>query len=102
MHAQRSVRQIHFSLWVDLFGDLAQRAGRGLSGPRQAEKVDPALKSERTKKRRASRNDKLDHLPHEEVVIEQESKVCPCCNETLHVIGEDVPRWHRRLILHPL
>ena len=37
-----------------------------------------ALKSERTKKRRASRNDKLDHLPHEEVVIEPDSKVCPC------------------------
>jgi transposase len=58
----------------------------------QAEKADPALKSERTKKRRASRNDKLDHLPHEEVVIEPESKVCPCCNEALHVIGEDVSR----------
>jgi len=58
----------------------------------EAEKADAALKSERTKKRRASRNDKLDHLPHEEVVIEPDSKICPCCNEALHVIGEDVSR----------
>ena len=58
----------------------------------QAEKANAALKSERTKKRRASRNANLDHLPHEEVVIEPESKVCPCCNEPLHVIGEDVSR----------
>src|SRR5262245_3219749 len=57
-----------------------------------AEKANAALKSERTKKRRASRNANLDHLPHEEVVIEPESKVCPCCNEPLHVIGEDVSR----------
>jgi transposase len=53
------------------------------------EKADPALKTERTRKRRASRSESLDHLPHEEVVIEPESKVCPCCGEALHVIGED-------------
>jgi transposase len=58
----------------------------------QAEKADPALKSERTRKRRASRNDNLDQLPHEEVVVEPESKTCPCCNGALHVIGEDVSK----------
>jgi len=58
----------------------------------QAEKADPRLKSERTKQRRASRKDNLDHLPHEEVVIEPESKVCPCCSGALHVIGEEVSR----------
>ena len=56
------------------------------------EKADTALKAERTKKRRASRNQNLDHLPHEEVVIEPESKICPCCNGDLHVIGEDVSK----------
>lgn len=56
------------------------------------EKADTALKTERTKKRRASRNECFDHLPHEEVVIEPESKVCPCCNGDLHVIGEDVSK----------
>jgi len=58
----------------------------------EAEKVDPALKATATKKRRASRNDILDHLPHEDVVIEPESKVCPCCNGKLHKIGEDVSK----------
>ncbi|MFL6935533.1 MAG: IS66 family transposase [Xanthobacteraceae bacterium] len=58
----------------------------------EAEKADPKLKSERARKRRASRNDNLDHLPHEEVVIEPESKVCPCCSGTLHMIGEDVSK----------
>jgi transposase len=53
------------------------------------EKADPTLKTERTRKRRASRNESLDHLPHEEVVIEPDSKVCPCCGGELHVIGED-------------
>ena len=53
------------------------------------ETSDPALKTERTRKRRASRNQSLEHLPHEEVVIEPDSKLCPCCGGDLHVIGED-------------
>ena len=56
------------------------------------EKADPALKTGRTRKRRAGRNESLDHLPHEEVVIEPESKVCPCCGGELHVIGEDTSK----------
>jgi transposase len=59
----------------------------------EEEKADPALKSERTAKRRASRNESLDHLPHEEVVIEPEGgTVCPCCGGELHVIGEDTSK----------
>ena len=58
----------------------------------EAEKADSALKSERTRRRRKSRTESLDHLPHEEVVIEPESKVCPCCNGALHVIGEDTSK----------
>ena len=50
------------------------------------------LKTGRTRKRRAGRNESLDHLPHEEVVIEPESKVCPCCGGELHVIGEDTSK----------
>jgi len=56
------------------------------------EKADPALKLVRAHKRRTSRALKFDHLPHEEVVIEPESKICPCCGGTLHVIGEDTSR----------
>ncbi len=59
---------------------------------RHAEKADPALKAARARKPRASRNENLDHLPHVEVVIEPESKICPCCNGELHKIGEDVSK----------
>jgi transposase len=56
------------------------------------EKADPALKATAARKRRASRNENLDHLPHEEVVVEPESKACPCCGGELHVIGEDTSK----------
>ena len=55
----------------------------------KTEQADPALKAARGKKRRASRNENLEHLPHEEVVIEPDSKSCPCCGSDLHQIGED-------------
>jgi len=58
----------------------------------EAEKADPARKATATRKRRASRDEKLDHLPHEEVVLEPESKTCPCCGGELHAIGEDVSK----------
>lgn len=58
----------------------------------EAEKADPERKATAARKRRASRDEKLDHLPHEEVVIEPESKVCPCCGGELHVIGEDTSK----------
>jgi transposase len=29
------------------------------------------------------------HLPRIEVVVDVEDKICPCCGEALHVIGED-------------
>ena len=56
------------------------------------EKTDPAVKTARTKKHRASRNENLDHLPHDEVVVEPDSKACPCCSGELHVIGEDTSK----------
>ena len=31
-----------------------------------------------------------NHLPREDVVIEPESDICPCCQGKLHRIGEDV------------
>ena len=58
----------------------------------EAEKADPRLKAAAAKQRRRSRNENLDHLPHEEVVIEPESKLCPCCNGALHVMGKDVSK----------
>ncbi len=58
----------------------------------EAEKADPERKAATTRKRRASRDEKLDHLPHEDVVIEPDSKTCPCCGGELHAIGEDVSK----------
>jgi transposase len=58
----------------------------------EAEKADPERKAAAARKRRASRDEKLDHLPHEEVIIEPESKVCPCCGGELHAIGEDTSK----------
>ena len=58
----------------------------------EAEKAKPELKVVRAKQRRRSRTENLDHLPQEEVVIEPESKTCPCCNGALHQIGEDVSK----------
>ena len=56
----------------------------------EAEKTDPAQKTARAKKRRASRDETLEGLPQEEVVIEPEGgTTCKCCGETLHIIGED-------------
>ncbi|MCX7137607.1 MAG: IS66 family transposase [Proteobacteria bacterium] len=56
----------------------------------EGEKTDPQLKHEGTKKRRASRNENLDHLPHVETVIEPEGGItCACCKGELHKIGED-------------
>jgi transposase len=59
---------------------------------RHAENADSALKAARAKTPRTSRNESFEHLPHEDVVIEPHSKVCPCCNGDLHKIGEDVSK----------
>jgi len=58
----------------------------------EADKADPERKAAAARKRRASGDEKLNNLPHEEVVIEPESKVCPCCGGELHVIGEDTSK----------
>jgi transposase len=56
----------------------------------KAEKQNGIVKREAAKNRRANRGHLPLHLPREEVVIEPESKACPCCGGALHVIGEDV------------
>ncbi len=58
----------------------------------EEEKTDPVLKSKRSGERRRSRDQNLEHLPHEEVVVEPSSSVCPCCGGDLHKIGEDTSK----------
>ena len=56
----------------------------------EKEKADPAVRSEKTRQRRANRGCLPAHLPRIEVVVDVESKACPCCSGELHRIGEDV------------
>ena len=62
----------------------------------EAEKGDPARKAAAARKRRASRDERLDHRQHEDVVIESESNTYPYCGGELHVIGEDVSKRSTR------
>jgi transposase len=55
----------------------------------EEEKADQQVRHARGRQRRQSRGALPDHLPRIEVVIEPEQTACPCCNGTMHVIGED-------------
>jgi transposase len=48
------------------------------------------LRVDAAKSRRANRGHLPKHLPREEIIVEPETKACPCCAGALHVIGEDV------------
>ena len=58
-------------------------------GEAEAERRDPALRQEGTKKRRANRGKLPAHLPHIEVELAPEQTTCPCCQAEMVVIGED-------------
>ncbi len=55
----------------------------------QAEAASPVAKQRGREKRKANRGHLPAHLPREEIIIEPETKTCPCCGGTLHQIGED-------------
>ena len=47
-------------------------------------------KAERVRRQRQTNDGSLDHLTHEEIVIEPDGgTTCPCCQGALHRIGED-------------
>ena len=56
----------------------------------KAEAADPVAKAARAVKRRTNRGALPAELPRVEVVIEPQSRACPCCAGALHRIGEDV------------
>ena len=71
----------------------------------EAERGDPALRRERTKKRRASRAALPVHLPRIEVVLMPPDTACPCCKLAMVEIGEDrserldvIPAQYRVLV----
>jgi transposase len=84
--------------------DLEQAVARNDA---EAEKRDPALREERTAKRRASRGALPSHLPRVEITLLPENTACPCCRAAMMVIGTDtserldvVPAQYRVLVTH--
>jgi transposase len=55
----------------------------------EAGKQSPALRDQRTKRRRAGRGRLPAHLPRIEVVLAPEATACPCCRGPLVEIGVD-------------
>jgi len=55
----------------------------------EAEKRDPELRKDNAAKRRASRGALPAHLPRIEITLTPDDTACPCCRETMTVIGED-------------
>jgi transposase len=54
-----------------------------------AEAVQAKTGERRAAPIRRNRGHLPEHLPREEIVIEPESTVCPCCGGAMHLIGED-------------
>lgn len=66
---------------------------------------DATLKASRAQRGPAKRGALPAHLPRVEIVVDIETKSCPCCGGALHVIGEDrserldvIPAQHRVLV----
>jgi transposase len=63
--------------------------------------------ADQRKKRRANRGALPAHLPHVHVTLEPESKLCPCCQGAMHVIGEEssqrldkIPAQYQVIVTH--
>jgi transposase len=59
------------------------------SGEAETEAANPGERAKRSAKRRMNRGSLPAHLPRIELVVDIDDRVCPCCGETLHSIGED-------------
>lgn len=60
------------------------------AGKEEAERADPAERTERAAKRRANRGALPKHLPRIDMIVDIDDHACPCCRNELHRIGEDV------------
>jgi len=54
-----------------------------------ADQSVPIERAARAEKRRTNRGSLPAHLPRVEIVVDIDSKTCPCCQGGLHRIGED-------------
>jgi transposase len=66
-----------------------------------------AVPVDQRNKRRINRGALPAHLPHLHVTIEPESRVCPCCDGPMHVIGEEssqrldkIPAQYQVIVTH--
>jgi transposase len=59
------------------------------AGEAEEERRDAGVKAARAAQRRLNRGRLPSHLPRVEVVIDVDSKTCPCCGGAMHRIGED-------------
>ena len=76
----------------------------------EEEKLKPGAAdkpADQRKKRRANRGVLPAHLPHVHVTLEPESKLCPCCQGAMHVIGEEssqrldkIPARYQVIVTH--
>jgi len=95
LHMLRQLRRNHFGRKSERLSDDQFNLGLEdletaiASGEAGVEKADATLPASRTRQRRVNRGHLPAHLPREEIVIEPQSKRCPCCGGDLHVIGED-------------
>ena len=88
------IRRAHFGRKSERISDdqlaLALEDLETAAAKVEAEVAKAKPKSERPRRQRQTNDGSLEHLQHEEIVIEPEGgTVCPCCNGTLHKIGED-------------
>lgn len=60
------------------------------SAEEDAGKADPSARTIRAARRRLNRGALPDQLPRIEITVGIEAQACPCCQGTLHRIGEDV------------
>ena len=81
--SERLARLDPDQLWLAL-EDLEQASARGEA---EEDKREPARAVRRP---RRNRGHLPAHLPRVHQTIEPESKACPCCQGTMHVIGEEV------------
>jgi transposase len=96
------LRQIIRAMQRHRFGRRAESLPEDqlLLGIEEAEQVEaagqaaletaPAVKAERTARRRTNRGMLPAHLPRIETLVDIETRACPCCAGLLHRIGEDV------------
>jgi transposase len=94
-HILRTLRRAHFGrsserISEDQFNLALDDVQTGFAvEDTKAEKANGIIKRTATEKRRTNRGHLPAHLPREEIIVEPDTKACPCCGGALHMIGED-------------